>query len=170
MSNKKKKKRSDINSDEIKSSSDNNEHVKLESTDHNINGVENDNIVVNRLGQKIIKRLNYFWGNVQRNSTKVKYESASKKSSFVIREEKIRYVYFNTIIILLLTYIRQSLIKLFQLQYERELKEKEEKASNRMTRRLLALILHEKKNAPDNKTNNASQSITLFPSIFQKRK
>jgi len=59
--------------------------MKLESDIDN-----NNDVVENRLDPKIIKKLNYFWGNVQRNSTKVKYESNSKKPSFVLREEKIR--------------------------------------------------------------------------------
>ena len=159
----KKKKRKTKNND-INENNINNKAIVNDSNDGDVENTDNDtadtnNIPESRLGSKLLKRLNYFWGNVKRNSTKVKFESASKKINFVTKEEK----------------IRQSLIRLFQLQYERELKEKEEQASKRMTRRLLALIISEKSNTPNtsnntNTTNNSTVSSVLLPSIFKKRK
>ena len=154
---KKKAKNTDINENNINNEAivnDNSNNDDVENTDND--NADTNNIPESRLGSKLLKRLNYFWGNVKRNSTKVKFESASKKVNFVTKEEK----------------IRQSLIRLFQLQYERELKEKEEQASKRMTRRLLALIISEKSNTSNNTntSNNSTVSSVLLPSIFQKRK
>jgi len=157
---KKKTKNNDINENNINNeavvnyNNDNNDDHDIDNTDND--NADSNNIPESRLGSKLLKRLNYFWGNVKRNSTKVKFESASKKVNFVTKEEK----------------IRQSLIRLFQLQYERELKEKEEQASKRMTRRLLALIISEKSNTSNNTStsNNNNVSSVLLPSIFQKRK
>jgi hypothetical protein len=152
---KRKTKNNDNNENNINNEAivnDNSNNGDVENTDND--NAYNNNIPESRLGSKLLKRLNYFWGNVKRNSTKVKFESASKKVNFVTKEEK----------------IRQSLIRLFQLQYERELIEKEEQASKRMTRRLLALIISEKSNTPNTNNSNSTVSSVLLPSIFQKRK
>ena len=161
------KSNNDDDDDEKNNYNDNkssNNETKDDNNETNIDKIDDEitnDISENREGSKLLKRLNYFWGNVKRNSTKVKFESSSKKATFAIKEEK----------------IRQSLIRLFQLQYERELKEKEEKASKRMTRRLLALIISEKRDTSSNvtntnttSTNNNTLSTILLPSIFQKRK